>query len=60
MSLFDLIDCLVDYSGYYKYLRWCLTQDNFWKEFMDDIENAMIFILRKTLQKGKKKNEGLL
>lgn len=37
MSLFDLIDCLVDYGGYYKYLRWCLSQDNFWEEFMDDI-----------------------
>lgn len=37
MSLSDLIDCLVDYSGYYKYLRWCLSQDNFWEEFIDDI-----------------------
>lgn len=60
MTLSDLIDCLVDYSGYYKYLRWCLSQDNFWDEFMDDIENVMMFILRKTLQKGKKKNESLL
>ena len=40
MSLFDLIDCLVDYSGYYKYLRWCLSQDSFWEEFMDDIEKC--------------------
>ena len=37
MSLFDLIDCLVDYGGYYKYLRWCLSQENFWDEFIDDI-----------------------
>lgn len=40
MSLFDLIDCLVDYGGYYKYLCWCLLQDNFWEEFMDDIEKC--------------------
>lgn len=40
MSLFDLIDCLVDYGGYYKYLCWCLLQDSFWKEFMDDIEKC--------------------
>ena len=51
MSLFDLIDCLVDYGGYYKYLRWCLWMI---------LKNVMMFILRKTLQKGKKKNEGLL
>ena len=37
MSLFDLVDCLVDYGGYYKYLRWCLSQENFWEEFIDDI-----------------------
>lgn len=40
MSLFDLIDCLVDYGGYYKYLCWCLLQENFWKEFIDDIEKC--------------------
>ena len=28
---------MVDYNGYYKYLRWCLSQDSFWNEFIDDI-----------------------
>lgn len=37
MTLSDLINCLVDYNGYYKYLRWCLSQENFWDEFIDDI-----------------------
>lgn len=37
MSLSDLINCMVDYNGYYKYLRWCLSQDSFWDEFIDDI-----------------------
>lgn len=40
MTLSDLIDCLVDYSGYYKYLRWCLSQESFWDEFIDDIEKC--------------------
>ena len=37
MTLSDLINCLVDYNGYYRYLRWCLSQENFWDEFIDDI-----------------------
>ena len=37
MTLSDLINYLVDYNGYYKYLRWCLSQENFWEEFIDDI-----------------------
>ena len=37
MSMFDLIESIVAYGGYDKYLRWCLSQDNFWEEFDDDI-----------------------
>lgn len=37
MSLFDLIESLVTYGGYVKYLYWCLLQDKFWDEFIDDI-----------------------
>ena len=37
MSEFDLINCMVDYFGYGKYLRWCLSQENFWNEFENDI-----------------------
>ena len=37
MSECDLINYLVAYSGYDKYLRWCLSQVGFWVEFADDI-----------------------
>lgn len=37
MSECDLINYLVDYNGYDKYLRWCLSQVGFWVEFVDDI-----------------------
>ena len=37
MSDLDLIESLVTYGGYVKYLHWCLLQPDFWDKFKDDI-----------------------
>lgn len=37
MSKLDLIDCMLDYFGAEKYLKWCLSQPTFRDKFMYDI-----------------------